>query len=251
MFNFKNIFYTLIIIISSNGLAGTIDPINDDIEYINYSKTFPSVIRIAGEYDGVIFQASSIAIDHKHVLTAAHVVKKASNCYIISQNKVINITKIICHKDFKEEIFGFADIAICECETDIGLDSYPVLYENRDEEGKIASICGLGIAGKFNSTTKISDNQKRAGLNLIEYIQDELLVCNASNQFDRTKTNLEFIIAHGDSGGGLFIDNKLAGVNSCVMAADKKPDSSYGDESCHTRISTYIPWIRENINNEK
>jgi hypothetical protein len=66
-----------------------------------------------------------------------------------------------------------------------------------------------------------------------------------------SKTELEFLIASGDSGGGLFIDNKLAGINSCVMAVDKKPDSTYNDESGHTRISKFIGWIKENIEKKR
>jgi hypothetical protein len=29
------------------------------------------------------------------------------------------------------------------------------------------------------------------------------------------------------------------------MAEDGKPDSDYGDESAHTRISKFLGWIRE------
>jgi len=64
-------------------------------------------------------------------------------------------------------------------------------------------------------------------------------------------TNLEYCISHGDSGGGLFIDQKLAGINSIVLASDKNPDSNYGDESGHTRISKYKDWIEDNIKSPK
>jgi secreted trypsin-like serine protease len=57
---------------------------------------------------------------------------------------------------------------------------------------------------------------------------------------------LEFLIASGDSGGGLFIDNKLAGIHSCVMTVGKNPQSKYGEESGHTRISNFIEWIEDN-----
>jgi hypothetical protein len=253
MINFHSYIYSLIILflLSCSCISGTIDPVRSDSQYIEYGKKFNSVIPITGEYSGVIFQASSVAIKKRYVLTAAHVVKKASNCYVVYKDKRIKIKNIICHKDFQEERFGIADIALCECDEDVILSEYPKLYSERDELGKTASICGYGISGKFDDNIKISDNTKRAGLNLIEYIQDELLVCTASRQSDKTKTTLEFIIAHGDSGGGLFIQDQLAGINSCVMATDKKTDSSYGDESCHTRISTYIPWIEENTNYEK
>jgi hypothetical protein len=60
------------------------------------------------------------------------------------------------------------------------------------------------------------------------------------------KTSLEFLIASGDSGGGLFIDGKLAGINSCIMAVNGSPKSDYRTESGHTRISINLDWILEN-----
>jgi hypothetical protein len=93
----------------------------------------------------------------------------------------------------------------------------------------------------------VSDGKKRGGSNIIDKIDRELLVCTPSRAYN--KTELEFLIGSGDSGGGLFIDGKLAGINSCVMATDGKPNSTYSDESGHTRISKYINWIETTINN--
>ena len=45
----------------------------------------------------------------------------------------------------------------------------------------------------------------------------------------------------------MFIDGKLAGINCCVLASDKKPDADYGDDSGFLRISQYKEWILENI----
>ena len=56
------------------------------------------------------------------------------------------------------------------------------------------------------------------------------------------------LIGHGDSGGGLFIDKKLAGIHSCIYTGDGKLDSSYKDYSAHTRVSLHKPWIDLIIN---
>jgi len=90
------------------------------------------------------------------------------------------------------------------------------------------------------------DSKKRAGSNFIDRIEKDLLICSPSKRNDKNFTSLEFLIASGDSGGGLFIDTKLAGIHFCVMVTGKNPQSKYGEESGHTRISNFIEWINEN-----
>ena len=55
------------------------------------------------------------------------------------------------------------------------------------------------------------------------------------------------MISPGDSGGGMYIGNKLAGINSFLMAIDKVPDGTYGDDSAFTRVSLYVDWIESQI----
>ena len=68
-----------------------------------------------------------------------------------------------------------------------------------------------------------------------------MIVCSV--QGTKNQTSLEYLIGHGDSGGGLFIDKKLAGIHSCIYTGDGKLDSSYKDYSAHTRISIHKNWI--------
>jgi hypothetical protein len=66
---------------------------------------------------------------------------------------------------------------------------------------------------------------------------------------DGKKTSLEFLISHGDSGGGLFINNQLAGIHSGIMTEDKDKNlnSDYKDFAAHTRISLHKAWIESMI----
>ena len=109
--------------------------------------------------------------------------------------------------------------------------------------GKQITIAGYGSHGTFLTGAKESDGIKRAGSNVIDGIEKSILICTPSTS---GKTALEFMIAPGDSGGGMFIGNKLAGINSFLMAKDKKPDGTYTDESAFTRISLYADWIEQN-----
>ena len=245
----KLIILFFFIILSNIGYAGTRHPLVEDSRYIDFGRKFPHVGRLCGSYrDGKIFCASSVAIRKRIILTAAHVVKNADKCVIHINNKKIHVKNIVCHRDFEEDNFGWYDIAICSLNEDIGLESYPVLYQENNEVNKKCTISGFGLNGTFDSGCIYSDTERRAGSNTIDQIERGLLICTPSRHMsDTSPSDLEFLISSGDSGGGLFIDDRLAGINSCVMAIDKKPDSTYGDESGHTRISDHIEWINLNI----
>lgn len=233
---------------TATAICGTIESLSKDPKHIQYAEKITCVVKLHGKYDKkTSFYASAVIINPHWVVTAAHIVKDASECYITINDKKYCLDTIIYHKDFNDNNFGFSDIALGYSKEPLKIDFYPELYTNNDEVGKLSCICGYGITGTFNTGANISDDKKRAGSNYIDKIDRDLLICTPSKKGSSKYTDLEFLIAHGDSGGGLFIDKKLAGINSCVIADDKKPDSSYGDESGHTRISQYIPWIETTI----
>jgi hypothetical protein len=242
----KKTLFLLCFIYVSTIFAGTIDPRTPDEKYINYSKDFHYVGKLCGFYeDNSRFCASAIAIDDHHILTAAHVVKNSKSATVYLNNKEFCLITVTIHKDFNDKQFGKADIAIGYSEKPFGLKFYPKLYEKDDEVGKVCCIAGYGLTGNFNTGATHSDSKKRAGSNTIDSIQDDMLICSPSKPDDSNKTSLEFFIASGDSGGGLFIDNQLAGINSCVMAIDRSPKSKYNEESGHTRVKNFLPWIEE------
>jgi hypothetical protein len=245
----KYYFYLFLLILGFGGqytYSGTIDPGTSDAQYIKYGEEFEYVGRLCGTYkDDSRFCASAVAIDDHFILTAAHVVKDSNSCLFTLKDKTYCITDVIYHKDFDDGKFGTADIAIGYSKEPFGLKFYPALYEGEDEANKICCMSGFGITGNFISGAIFSDNKQRAGSNTIDHIDGNLLICSPSRRGDKDYTTLEFLIASGDSGGGLFIDGKLAGINSCVMAVDRSPKSVYKDESGHTRVSRFINWIRE------
>jgi hypothetical protein len=233
--------------------GGTRDPSVPDEKYVEYGQKYECVIPIYGECncgDGEYheFHASAVAISPRWILTAAHVLHGQKKAKVKVRDREFALKRIFVNRHFKEEIVGMYDIAIGETEEDMGLDFYPSLYKEKDEKGKVAGICGYGLNGTFATGAKFSDKKKRAGSNIVCRIEDHVMVCSAT---DSLKTKMEFMIAHGDSGGGLFIEQKLAGINSFVSALDKKPDSSYGDECHHTRISIFVPWIEACMKGEE
>jgi len=237
----------MVVLACCNLNAGTVCEHADDSKHVEYGSKFECVVPIEGTYnDNKKFAASAVIIKPKWILTAAHVVENQKEVRIHFKQKKFLMKKVIMHKDFKSNEFGYYDIALANSEENLDMDFYPALYENKDETGKIVSMCGWGLTGTFRTGVKTHDGKKRAGSNYVDYVEKTVLVCSPTRRGMKGHTSLEFLICSGDSGGGLFIDGKLAGINSCVMAVDKNPDSSYGDESCHTRISMMLDWIKEN-----
>lgn len=225
--------------------AGTIDPQNSDQKYVEYGAKHKCVLKLEGkDLNDRYFYASCVIIKPRIFITAAHVVEKIKSSNVVFGQEKIETALIIYPSEYKSSEIGKNDIAIGYLEKDIILDFYPELYSKEDEIGKICSIAGFGVTGNYIIGANTHDGIKRAGSNTVDSIFNHMLICSLKHG---KKTSLEFLISHGDSGGGLFIDSKLAGVNSCVFAEDKSLNSDINDESGHTRISINKKWIDEMI----
>lgn len=236
--------------------AGTRDPNTPDSKYLEFGQQFPSVqrlratIKIKDEKSGVEVTTynfgSAVVIRPHWALTAAHVVSLdgAANPVILKDGTSHNLSHVVVHPDWEENAFGFFDLALCYSDRDFALEFYPPLHTTLDEEHKAITIAGYGFHGTFHTGATEVDGRKRAGHNKIDRSERGVLVCSPSVA---NRLPLEFMIAPGDSGGGMFIGNKLAGINSFLMATDKKPDGTYGDESAFTRVSLYSEWIESEI----
>lgn len=243
----KNLILAIIFICCSIGCcAGTIDPNTSDHKYIEYGDKFIYIGLIAGflETEEPYF-GSCIALDDRIIITAAHVLSETKNHTVFINEKKINFQKIILHNNYDKNKFGYNDIALVLLEQNINLDWYPKIYENKDEIGKVCSLSGFGSTGTFITGHNKSDGHRRAGSNIVDSVDKGILLCTPSLKIN--KTELEFMIAPGDSGGGLFIGNKLAGIHSCIMAEGHKAKSDYRTESGHTRISDHVDWINNTI----
>lgn len=236
----------LLLLLSTFANAGTIDPNVPDSKYVEYGKKYECVLPIAGIYADKLnsqFKASCVVIDEYYVLTAAHVVEGSITQHVIYKNEVYPCRVMVIPIEFKKDVkVGRSDIALAKLQRPLKLDFYPELYSADDEVGKVCGIAGYGFSGTFKTgANRPFDNIKRAGSNIIDKIEDDFLICSTGKG---TKTTLEFMIAPGDSGGGLFIDQKLAGINSRVFSTDGSANSDYGDEGVFTRISVYYEWIQ-------
>ena len=237
--------------LSSPAISGTRDPNTPDSKHLAYGAKHECVVQVKGQMEfidkeeekiTVTASGSGVIIAKRYVLTAAHVVQKTKDPYIILNGKKIYIEWVVIPKDFAIEKTGPYDIALCRLKEDAIIDFYPELYEKDDEMGKLCSVAGWGMHGTWTTGTIHDDDKLRAGSNYVDPIMFcGMLVCSVQDVSKRT--TLEFLIGHGDSGGGLFINKKLAGIHSCIYTGDGKLDSSYKDYSAHTRISIHKEWI--------
>ena len=240
----KYLFIILLILVTPL-YAGTINPNNKDEQYQNYANNYDCVVRLITKSNNrITSKSSSVLISNQWVLTAAHIFHQSKDpAFILIDKDHYPVQKVFVHQNFKHTSVGEYDIAILKLEKQINKSiKYPKLYTKSDEVKKKVDIAGYGIFGTFDTGARTSDDKKRAGCNHIEYINKHILICVAEKP---SKSALEILISHGDSGGGLFIDQKLAGINSLVLSSDGKADSSWSDESGHTRISIFYTWIQD------
>ena len=242
---------------SSPAISGTRDPNTPDSQHLAYGAKHECVVQVKGKMEvlykegkklEVTASGSGVIIAKRYVLTAAHVVQKTKNPYILLHGKKILIEDVVIPNKYKEENTGPYDIALCRLHEDAIIDFYPELYGEDDELGKLCSVAGWGMHGTWTTGTIYDDNKLRAGSNYIDPIMFcGMMVCSV--QGTKSQTSLEYLIGRGDSGGGLFINQKLAGIHSCIYTGDGNLDSSYKDYSAHTRVSLHKPWIDLIINN--
>lgn len=239
-----------VMLLSVQAAGGTRDPSVADSSHLDYGAKFRCVVKVRTRrsVDGVNQFASGVVVSRRDVVTAAHVVEGTDNWGIILDGQEVPISGVAVHPRFDTNRIGHNDLAVARLARDVTLDFYPSLYGGDGEVGEVASIAGYGITGTFATGGTVSDGRLRAGSNVIDRVEGGMLICSTPGG---RKTALEFLIAPGDSGGGLFIGNELAGIHSVIMHEDKSPPTSrYGDESGHTRVTLHRRWIQEQIDCE-
>lgn len=231
-------------------LAGTHRPDIKDSEFLKYGSRFkcvmPVVANIDKDNENLVGMGSCVVINEHWCITAAHVVQPAFRITVFVNGEKFIIDKAIIHKNFKMEakIPSDSDIALLYSKKSFGEVYCPELYSQTNERSKICTVAGFGYTGNFikGIDTK-HDFKKRGGTNTVDRIEYGMLSCNAS----RNGTRLEFLIAEGDSGGGLFINGKLAGIASVIFTLPRRAKGVYGDSAGFTRISSHLEWIEKHV----
>jgi hypothetical protein len=238
----------LLFVVSSVAAAGTIEDSISDARYRNYGETFSPYVRpiIGLARDGKAPRGTCVIIAPHWALTAAHVTDQLVACSISGTGGTHLVTKFVPYPDYEGE-YGWHDIALVYTPEPFALGKYPPLSDGTEKLGTVAAAVGYGVTGSLSSGVRVTeDSGIRAGTMTLTAHERSVLVC----EIRRTGTPLPYCIAPGDSGGGLFAvaadgSTRLVGINSCVTRyGGGKVRHVDGEESCHTRVSLYVDWIR-------
>lgn len=244
--------------------AGTIRHDRTDEQYTSLAELFPSVGYLETKFSSSENFCSATIIDPSYILTAAHCIDTNNqtllNASFWAGGIPYSVTNTTVHRGWFSSDRDFSagyDIAVLRLATPVlDLPSAP-LFTGFDESEEIGTYVGFGATGNgFTGYLPNTKGTKRAGQNIVELgsslgLSERLLFSDFDSPLtsDPTKPDtipldLEYLIAPGDSGGGLFINGHVAGVNSFGWGRnDGLNNSSYYDFVGSTRISSHIDWI--------
>ncbi|MEM1445973.1 MAG: trypsin-like serine protease [Planctomycetota bacterium] len=247
--------------IASDASAGVIHSNHDERIAALYGAAEP--FRSVGQFivrgeNNTAWAGSGVYLGDGWVLTAAHVAESATSMTFSVDGEQSTVETTYLHPRWgSSSLLDGNDLALVKLNEELPtVTAATRMRTGRERGGKGASI-GYGRTGEaeagYSTSTSLS---KRGGRNTVDTIYNRRLLLmdfdsgrSGDNSMGRARAvRFEYLIAPGDSGGGLFIYNRgvweLAGIHSFGWGVlDGTANASFSDVSGHTRVRFHNRWI--------
>ncbi len=253
-------------LLASHAAGGTIPFGYDYADYAAFAagETFEPVgiLRFTGGY------GSGVYLGDGWVLTAAHVAASADEFTFTVGDQLYQGGQPAMPASWDGDTNKGNDIGLLRITGDLPTVTPAALYvgDNDDLLGQVVALSGYGKTGDGVTGSTGTGGSLYAGTNTADALGGDLPAFSAYDErvllvdFDSPYLSddgypwslsdageLEYMIATGDSGGGVFLigdeEAVVVGVNAFVLGFDGYANSDYGDVAGITTVSPHIDWI--------
>ena len=256
---------------ATDARAGTVQSAEFDYFHQQWGQKFDTVGKFDLKFSAGDALCSGVIIGDRYVLTAGHCVYSDGDTV---RNMVFNINgeriraqSWAMHPAWdgsNDALIQGRDIAIVKLRRPITKGKVAYYARSGDHNDQIVTMAGFGATGTGSTGEVLPAGTKRAGENRadvsgpgeynlsqagfdVDFNRLYIIDFDAEGQFidnpeEDVPLPLEYMIARGDSGGGLFSGGTVIGITSFGAG-----NSAFGSSGGFTRVASHTRWIKRTL----